>query len=74
MTDRGKEKDRALQKLTPVLIRRLSAQDVKHDLYGKGQLTWAELDRIGTYAGGGRDLMTYVCLSRCRGCYDQAES
>ena len=42
-----KAKDKALQVLYPLLIRRLSAQDIKHDLYGKGQLTWAEMDKIG---------------------------
>ena len=47
MTDRGKEKDAALRKLHAVLMKKLSGQDIKHGLYGKGQLTWAELDRIG---------------------------
>ena len=48
MADRDKEKSEALRRLHAVLIRKLSAQDIKHDLYGKGQLTSAEMDRIGT--------------------------
>ena len=59
MADRSVEKNEALRKLHAVLIRKLSAQDLKHDLYGKGQLTSAEMDRIGTWdeverEGGGK--------------------
>lgn len=52
-TDRSKEKEQALRKLHSVLIKRLDGQAIKHDLYGKGQLTWSELDRIGKWGNDG---------------------
>ena len=57
MADRDKEKSEALRRLHAVLIRKLSAQDIKHDLYGKGQLTSAEMDRMDgerSREGGGK--------------------
>lgn len=47
MTDRGKEKDQALRKLHALLIKKLDGQAIKNELYGKGELTWSEMDRIG---------------------------
>ena len=46
MTDRGKEKDQALRKLHALLIKKLDGQAIKNELYGKGELTWSEMDRI----------------------------
>ncbi|CAI8040687.1 Caspase-3 [Geodia barretti] len=47
MDPRQKEFDAALRKLTPVFQRQLAAKDVRHDLYGRDQLTWNEYERIG---------------------------
>ena len=47
MDSRQKEFDVALRKLTPVFQRQLAAKDVRHDLYGRDQLTWNEYERIG---------------------------
>jgi len=45
-TEREKLADKALRKLTPTLMRMLSA-DVRHELYARDMLAWAENERIG---------------------------
>lgn len=47
MDPREKQFDKALRQLTPVFQRKLAAKDVRHDLYGREQLTWNEYERIG---------------------------
>lgn len=66
MDPREKEFEKALRKLTPVFQRKLAAKDVRHDLYGKEQLTWNEYERIGRPSGGGEGVVPtfYVCF-RC---------
>lgn len=57
MDPREKEFEKALRKLTPVFQRKLAAKDVRHDLYGKEQLTWNEYERIGRSSGGERGVV-----------------
>ena len=49
MDPRRAEFDVALRKLTPVFQRQLAAKDVRHELYGRDQLTWNEYERIGEW-------------------------
>ena len=51
MDPRRSEFDVALRKLTPVFQRQLAARDIRHDLYGRDQLTWNEYERIGEKVG-----------------------
>lgn len=60
MDPREKEFEKALRKLTPVFQRKLAAKDVRHDLYGKEQLTWNEYERIGRPSGGGEGRGPYL--------------
>ena len=52
MDPREKEFEKALRQLTPVFQTKLAAKDVRHDLYGKEQLTWNEYERIGKMRKG----------------------
>ena len=52
MSDREKVVEKALRRLTSVFIRKLNGFDIRHDLYGKEQLTWMENERIGLYGRG----------------------
>ena len=45
-TEREKALEKAMRRLTPVFMRKLSA-DIRHELYGRDQLTWMEYERIG---------------------------
>lgn len=45
-SEREKALDRAMRRLTPTFMRKLSP-DVRHELYGREQLTWMEYERIG---------------------------
>ncbi len=45
-SDREKAAEKALRKLTPALMRGLSA-NVRHELYGRDMLTWNEKEKIG---------------------------
>ena len=49
---------RALAQLTPVFQRQLPAKDIRHDLYGREQLTWNEYERIGESVPVQRTLAT----------------
>ena len=48
MSSSEKEKalDKAMRRLAPVFMRKLNP-DVRHELYGRDQLTWMEYERIG---------------------------
>ncbi len=56
MSERERTVEKALRRLTPTFVKKLNAKDIRHELYGREQLTWMEYERIGTY--------TYCCLSR----------
>ena len=56
MDPRERAFEKALRQLTPVFQRKLAAKDVRHDLYGKEQLTWSEYERIG------ESLVYYIIL------------
>ena len=46
-SEKEKALEKAMRRLTPVFMRKLSP-DVRHELYGRDQLTWMEYERIGT--------------------------
>ena len=46
-SEKEKALEKAIRRLTPVFMRKLSP-DVRHELYGRDQLTWMEYERIGT--------------------------
>ena len=68
-----KAKDEAFKTLHALLIKKLSAQDIKHNLFSKGQLTSAEMDRIGKQTSGrGGYEEDGIVSPYCRSSNDQA--
>lgn len=49
LTEREKKAEKALRRLTPTFMRKLSA-DIRHELYGRDMLTWSEKERIGEFS------------------------
>ena len=49
VSDQEKVVRKALQRLTPTFVKKLHAKDVRHELYGREQLTWMEYESIGRY-------------------------
>lgn len=55
--------ERALRRLTPTFMRKLSP-DVRHELYGREQLTWMEYERIGRWTEPSTHLMRVGVVAR----------